>query len=464
MITCINPIKKGKNCQMVGSGYSRTEVLKEPLIKSAFLPILISKMKISRIVFTLVLALVLFGRETAHAQDGEGENSIYAPFVSQIKTEMKNNLIRLSWLDSPDARGSVHIFRSETPFDETGPLAWKSSDLRRIIPNIEVPYGVQSYIDEIDNGGIWYYFIAATDETGRRYETFIQNTNTIGINTEGYFGSVPAMAGESSEIRNLEAVIRGDGVMISFETADESQGMVLYRSVDLITETRDLLKAVIVQSGISSPYMDYPVPGIPYYYALITEEELIQGKVGIKHGQNTTRQPLEISSAHRVGLRVPPGIRSIPLPMISVNSVSSMGGSAADAPIPTPLSRRAEAASSGLTSSNRSKTTPPKAPRAFNQDLQPPEEGGEEYSLRAIVQGPFLKRDWEASRTEFNRFLSLPRSGAAESRTRFYLGQSYYYAEDYWNALFEFLLVQNNYPQEANEWIQATLTALAKKN
>jgi hypothetical protein len=72
---------------------------------------------------------------------------VFTPFVSGIKAEPRNNLIRLSWVDSPDAGGLVYIYRASTPFDDVSSYT--------LIRPIEVPYGVQSYIDEIEGGGDW---------------------------------------------------------------------------------------------------------------------------------------------------------------------------------------------------------------------------------------------------------------------------------------------------------------------
>ncbi|MDR1318069.1 MAG: hypothetical protein LBJ90_00460, partial [Treponema sp.] len=64
--------------------------------------------------------------------------------------------------------------------------------------------------------------------------------------------------------------------------------------------------------------------------------------------------------------------------------------------------------------------------------------------------------------TELVRYLSLPHSVNVEARARFYLGQTYYYTGKNREALIEFLFVQSWYPNEANEWIEATLAAIVQ--
>jgi hypothetical protein len=392
---------------------------------------------------------------------------VFTPFVTGIKTEPRNNLVRLSWTDSPDATGSVYIYRSPTPFDDANSYT--------LIRPIEVPYGAQSYIDEVADGGDWYYFIASSDTEGRRYDIMLPYNNTASVSLEYPEEEVVIFEPEPEDepvssparrrrvwngITNLRAIVRGDGVEITFDTGGNSGIPVLYRSVTPITANRSILDAVIVQSGIDSPYMDYPVPGIAYYYALITEDELFSGNMEIQPGINATRDPVEIPSGYRVGLRSSPGIRSIPLPLISVNRVSSTG---TENSAPVPLSPRAEQAVSGIKPSENFSKIPFKAPRAFKDDLEVPSGGGEEYILKNIVQGPFLRRSWEEARENLTEFLSLPRSSSAENRARFYLGQAYYYSGSYREALFEFLLIRDVFPAESGEWVQAALTAMIKK-
>jgi hypothetical protein len=113
--------------------------------------------------FTVIIpALVAPG--VLYSQSGSGD-SIFAPFISQLSVETKNNLIRLSWLDSRDVRGPVYIFRSSQPF-RPGPLPGN-------IEPVEVPYRTQSYVDETEGSGTVHYFVAASDERGRRYDIFI---------------------------------------------------------------------------------------------------------------------------------------------------------------------------------------------------------------------------------------------------------------------------------------------------
>jgi hypothetical protein len=210
------------------------------------------------------------------------------------------------------------------------------------------------------------------------------------------------------------------------------------------------------------PYTDYPVPGIPYYYAAVFEDDLIQGRVEIFPGRNATIHPVEIApEGNRIGLPGPQGsIRSMPLPLISVYNAVPGSDTYSEIPTPVPLGPEAVKAVGDI---QKVTVDPPalKKPRAFRRDLEPP-AGGEESLLRTIVQGPFIKQDWQTSQAELLRYLSLPRSNLSEARARFYLGQTYYFSGSHREALFEFLLVQPQYPEEARDWIEAVLDRIIR--
>jgi hypothetical protein len=415
---------------------------------------------------SLMLAFLLLPAAAFSQENGvfAGEDT-FDPLVSDLKAESKNNLIRLTWEDSRDARGPVYIYRSDTPFNTARPGFGKP-------PPVEVPYGVEYYIDETETTGTIYYFIAASDGDGNRYDILLPAGNSIRVDISDLpFSERPVLSEEPKPlglhrgIYALETTVLGEEVTISFLVNFPGRDLVLYRSVQPITRTTDLLSAVIVQSGLSSPFTDYPVPGIQYYYAVIFEDELIRGRVGIYPGHNATQRPVEVKSASgRVGL---PGakadIRSMPLPLMSLNyAVPGLEGLAEAPAKPVPLS---PAARQALESQRPTEPRPgpKKKPRAFSQDLDAEPAAGEEQALKVIVRGYFLGEDWENSCIELRRYLSLHHTAGIAARARFYLAQSLYFSPSYGEALREFLLVKDFFPQEANEWIKASLAALVEQ-
>jgi hypothetical protein len=394
---------------------------------------------------------------SAFAQTGAAE-SVFAPFVSQLSVETRNNLARLSWIDSPDIRGPVYIFRAPQPF-ETG----------RIPENIrpqEVPYGTQSFIDETEGTGRVYYFVAASDGLGQRYDIVIPYNNTISVTINGS-DTARVSPPEGQNLRPVESGLFGletragdEGVHITYRTAGGRRNIVLYRSVQPLRNTADLLRAVIIYSGAPAPFTDYPAPGIPYYYAVIFEDEQLQGTMGLIPGHNASIEPVEINAAAGMAGPAEPArpIRAMPLPLISVYNVVPGSDGFSGAPAAVPLGPDAAKALEAIPRPD-SGPPPKKKARAFSRDLEAP-AAGEDSRLRAIVQETFVKQDWQGARTELLNYLSLPPPPLVEARARFYLGQACYFTGRNREALIEFLMIQSQYPREAREWIDAVLTAM----
>ena len=390
--------------------------------------------------------LLFFAAFGLYAQNSSLEQSVFSPFVSQLTAEIRNNLVRLSWIDSRDVRGPVYIFRSLRPFD--------SASLQGIRP-ITIPYGTEYYVDETEGDAVFYYFVAASDINGQRYDIFIPYTNAISAGSSirrtdtkaPVSGQQPqdAQTTQTSNISGLTAYADGERVVIAFTVSGNMKNVILYRTTQPVRRIQDLLRAVIVRSSRSSPVIDYPDPGFSYYYALLFEDDISRGTVDIRPGQNATIYPVEIAGAASL---IPPEIRSIPLPSMSVINTATEGAYAQQPnPIPAETPKAEE---------SRPAAPPQKRPRVFARDLEI-SAGGEESVLQTIVQGPIARREWQTAREQLIKYLSLPRSAATEARARFYLGQSYYFTGQNREALTEFMFVRDSYPNEAAEWIEAAL-------
>lgn len=378
------------------------------------------------------------------------QERVFAPFVSRLTADVKNNLVRLSWIDSLDVKGPVTIFSSDNPID---PSVIGLSSKRK---PIQVAYGVQSYVDEADYN-IRYYFAAASDENGRIYYLAIPFNNVVTVNMQDVLGRDQAGAAKADRDFSLRAVVQEESVIVSFNT-DGHSNLVLYRSIQPIRKMEDLLNAVIIQAFVTSPFIDYSVPGIPYYYAVVPQEALISGDVKILPGDNATITPVTTSlSQYGMNRGNSALIRPIPLPLISLSAL--IGSNSVFNASPQKLSPAAEQALMDVKRPEIPTLT--KKPRAFKEDMKTP-ISGEEYTLRSIIQTAFAKRDWVAAREQLTRFISLSHDADAESRARFYLGQVYYFLNTPRESLFEFLMIKTKYPEEAPEWISAVLEMLIK--
>jgi hypothetical protein len=376
----------------------------------------------------------------------------YVPYVSGISVEARNNLIRLTWVDSPDARGPVFIFRSTRPFSGIIP-----ANIRPVI----VRYGEQYFVDDIDDMENLYYFVAASDASGQRFDIILPWINSISLiipqmqeDTSVTGLTVPQEAAES--IHNITAVQDGERVIITFIASemDLERNAILYRSTNPIQQPQDLLNAVIVQSAIRSPFVDFPVPGLSWFYAIIYEDEISSGNMGIRPGINATVSAVTIYSDQNQER----SLRPIPLPILTLRNTLPDNFFIADIPGEIPLSIE----SRNMLRGTQMPVKVPlelRRPRIFSVDLVAP-TGGEESALFQIIMEYFVKFEWENSRVSLQHYLSLPRSREIEARARFYLGQSLYYTGNYREALMEFLSFRSFHLAEANTWIEAVLAAM----
>ncbi|MCL2800928.1 MAG: hypothetical protein FWD28_04135 [Treponema sp.] len=379
----------------------------------------------------------------------------FTPYVSQIRVEARDNLIRLTWIDSPDVRGPVYIFRSARPFSGSIP-----ANLRPVI----VRYGEQSFVDDTDDMQNLYYFIAASDTAGQRYDIILPriNSTSLILAQSQDDETVYLSAGESAQIQegiyNLRADQNEDRVIITFEASDQfdeqRRNAILYRSTQPVQRPQDLLNAVIVRSRITSPFIDYPVPGLVWYYAVIYEDEIASGDMGIKPGINATVNPVIITGDYAAER----SLRPIPLPVMTLHNTVPQSFFITEIPGKVPLSAQTESIINSAQMPGKPQLEL-KRPRVFAVDLVAP-TGGEESALFQIVTEYFTAFEWEAARTNLQRYLSLPRSREVEARARFYLGQTLYFTANYREALMEFLTFRSFHLPEANSWIEAVLSAM----
>jgi hypothetical protein len=385
------------------------------------------------------------------AQDG-----VFAPFVSRLTADVKNGLVRLSWIDSPDAKGPVTVYSSDNPIN---PLTVGSAPEKE---PIQVPYGAQFYIDETDYT-IRHYFVAASDEDGKSYYLSIPFNNILMVNMQDFLETrqdepAPTVAAVTVDADfSLRAFIQGENIAVSFNPSGYSD-LVLYRSIQPIRRMEDLSNAVVIHEDAASPLIDYTIPKISYYYAIVPQEILASGYVKIIPGNNATISPVIAPlSQYGLGRGSNAFMRSIPLPIMSIPALIGRY-TVSDAP-PHVLSPAAERALMDIKETEKPMVT--KKPRAFKKDLEAP-TNGEESALCYIMQNAFAKRDWITAREQLVRFLTLPHAADVEARARFYLGQAYYFLDMPRESLFEFLMIRREYPQEASEWINAILRILTE--
>jgi hypothetical protein len=365
--------------------------------------------------------------------------------VSDIRLEMRSSLIKVLWKDSTLNTGPVYVYRSSAP------LAGVEPDY---LPQpVEVPYGAESYITEADDSGAVYFFIVSSDSTGKRCFDFITNLNAVSVQISPdskSFGQGYPVGLSSAEI-TLWAEVNKDAVRLNFDGDDKSKTTIIYRSTKPFRRIQDILSAVTVQSGATQPVVDHPLPGIPYYYVVVYEEELAQGAANIVPGKNATTEGVTATGGSQE--ITGESLRKLPLPVLSLPELTPWSNAGLGRP-----KALSAAASAALKKVSPSLERPPyrkQEPFIFPEESENMRNSDPSLSLIALS---YIKaNDWEQAMEELNYFLALSNKPEAEARAHFYLGEAYYFLDRPRDALLEFLLARDLYPTESAAWVQENL-------
>ena len=456
----------------------------------------------------LTILFFLLRQSAAAAQE---KNAIFAPFVSRLQAQVSGMNVSLSWTDSPSLRGPVYIYRAQQAFSG------------RIPPEAmcaEVYYGRANYSEAVPAKGTWYYLVVAGDESRQKYEMIIPYNNMVEVNIDGssqaqlvhaanfsapmtsiekfreesqkagyanqYVYRAPASetwnAGQPVSIPSstlmltaLAAVPEDSGIRLTFVSAHPSKSVVIYRNILPIQRISDLLSSDVVQlPGAKSPVLDQVRSGVPYYYAVVYEEDLRAGAAYIAPGYNATLYPAVF---HQSAALSP--VRETPLAPAASYSGGGGGGLPPNA-VGDKLSAEAAAAlSTGnwtapIPYQQPSSAAPPARqpsypsappanagiePQVFSQDLQAAPPGSDEYRLQSIVKSSFTWRNWPQAIGDLQNLVSTTAHQGVRNRARFYLGQAYYFTGSYGHAAAEFRAVQAHFPNETAFWIPLTSSA-----
>jgi hypothetical protein len=428
--------------------------------------------------FCFLLFALFWALDTAFSQT---KDIIFAPFVSGLRADVNGRQVRLSWTDSESVKGPVYIYRSVQPYQNNSV---------NINQTAEVAYGLQTYTDNLPSDGKWYYFVAASDQTARKYDLVIPFNNTIevvaDIRNENYtqafsrsqqgipepyqrpYGNTSPSTPYYSQldgiiqppargsITGITAAANGTGIEIRFHAADSSKNAVLYRNIKPMRNFSDLITSTVVALNIRSPYMDYTTPGVPYYYAVIYEDDIKTGQGEIFPGSNATFIPAEISPNQRPAVSGSNTSNSA----YTGNSAGSTGGVYAT-PNQNPNAVNPQAPYQTYPYQTN-ETLTIRDPRVFNRDMQTSGDP-DDQRLALIIQGPFMWRNWPAARESLTEFIIDTSNSDAAERARFYLAQCWYFIGDIRMALSTFLKLQQIYPEETAIWIKASLNKLAER-
>lgn len=412
----------------------------------------------------IALALALgFGA----AAQGSGADTVFAPYPSRLRVGVREDLVLISWEDSPDLSSGYVIFRHGAE-----PSADNFADAVMIG---DAESGSPAFEYRPPDDRPYYYFVLGRSESGV-YEVFIplRNASLAPIRAEAA-ASRPATASSGAAapqpsalpVSGVTARVEGDAVRIGY-VADSSLGrLVLYRGTVPFRDAQALLSATIaaVLPAGSSDYVDYPIPGIEYYYALVPERELLGGRLGVEPGRNATQRPVLIPAGlYRVGLPSSTSYaRSAPLPfLVLTRRVTDADPLIREdlAPQARPVSAATEKAIASLVASaGLAPSYSRPAITIFPEDLKT--SPSSDFSLYTISAGSLARGSYEQAARELNLYLSLPRSPAATARARFYRGQALAMTGAWREAFFELLRAEDSHYLAVQPWLDYVLYKLS---
>lgn len=444
-----------------------------------------------RKVFLFLLLLIVassgFAQETG--------NEIFVPFVSKLKAKADESQILITWRNPKNLEGTILLFRHSSEIDQ--------DNLTDAVPIARLTADQESYQDTPPEAGPYYYAVLIEDPSGTIQKLFIPFRNKT--SQAARISLPPPMENAATRITGIQAMVKGDSVQVVFETSNPDRDLLLFRSNSPMNSTEELLEAFAplqLEAG-TTRFVDYPIPGVESYYAVIDIEMFKLGKQVLVAGENTTDQ----------GVVVPLEVPRVALPPVSTQKPGSDGEAAAEQPptekpiaqavgppqessvqpgrwagvqpgrqagelalaaTPLPYLQLAEDSGSIFSFPQRWEDLDPQTQAAVSRvlasttPLRPsqtavvilPEDkdeptAGESASLHNILQEHLLAGDYAGAESKLQGFLNLRRSPYTEARVRFYLAQAYYFQGLYEEALLEFVLSQGQLYTPVQPWLES---------
>ncbi|MDA8410328.1 MAG: hypothetical protein M0001_08050 [Treponema sp.] len=388
-------------------------------------------------------ALALIALLPVAAQD----QKVLSPLPSRFRAAINGSEIVLTWEASVDPAGGWQLYRSAGAFSEASFA--RAQALQKVAPALrKLSYSPPDSTP-------WFYALLPLDASGKPTIAFMpgKTVTAVAISVSVAAASNPIIPPPSKGIHNFIVAVGKGSLTLGFSISPGTGNVLVYRSLSPFSEPASLLSANLIATipETTLSFIDYPVPGLSYYYALVKESDLKDGSVNFGTGSDSASiGPVGIAaSAESLPLPETSALsRSYPLPSWLFAKPGDPGLGVRSAAI-APQTEKAIAAILG--------PFPKKNPTipAFTllKEDRTQARGGEEYALSLILRGPLKVSDWKSAIDQLQRYLSLNRSPAVASRAHFYLGQAYAMTGRYRDSFFEFLLARDFHAAETRPWL-----------
>jgi hypothetical protein len=414
-----------------------------------------------RLIFLAVGVLFCLGPAVFAQDEGTDDlnRDVFAPFVSRLRVAVRDPQVRITWRDSEDlSDGSYLVYR------HTDEINQNTLDAATLVATVEP--GVETYLDTPLEEGNYYYAVIAAEADGRTYPIFVPFRNKT-------LRPVAVTRLESEEdlaasVYDIDARAQDMTVVLVFTPSRSGRTLAVYRSTAPFSELESIGDATLLQEIESSSrrFVDYPAPGVSYYYGVFDTVLIERGSLEVVEGANALPSAVQISlpSQQGIAIQIPRATkRPAPLPILQLISGLQSGERLATPDIP-------RSATAGLLPPSAERAVrqllahTPERPRFAPEPVILPEERagtgeGVQQTLAGIVNGEFAGGDYARAVDLMRILLMLPIGTELEQRVRFYLGQALYFDGRREPAIMEFVIAADgDLYSSAKPWMDGILT------
>ncbi len=412
---------------------------------------------------TCILVGFTFLGVPAGAQEAARDDTnqeVFAPFVSRLRVAVRDPQIRLTWRDSTDLTdGSYRVYRHSRE------ITAETIDDAELVAEIQP--GVETYLDTPDQEGSYYYAVLAAEPDGRTYPILVPFRNKTLRPVE-----VTRMATEeelAAEIAGIRAQAQDSSIVVVFDPSRNERTLSVYRSTEPFESLDSVSDATLLDEidSTNRRFIDYPVPGVDYYYGVFDRVLIERDSVEVTTGGNVLAEPVRIAleSQPVTRISIPPATkRRAPLPILRITTGIQSGEPLSTPDVPRPGTARPLASTTESAIEELLSRTPPAEEFLPEPRILPLERSGEgtgvAQTLSRVITGEFSDQNYDRAAELLETILQISMSAEQERRIRFYLGQALYFEDQNERAFMQFLMASESEElyTETRPWIDGILT------
>lgn len=389
--------------------------------------------------------LHVLGAQTAGAES----STVRTP--SRVRAAELDGEVLVTWRDATGYEGTYQVWRSSSEFE-----AGVFEESPELFLAGTVSSGVESLIDRPATPGTYHYAVTNDLETPYLIEqrNFLPRPVRVTMTAE--------QAQEPVTVRQLSVEVQNGSAILRFEPSRHGRRLAVYAATTALTNVEDLQRAVRlgVFDSDQLEYRDYPVPGVPTYYAVLDAEQVISGVSELVPRQNATEQPVRVAlgsvrpetGAPQVGAR-----REAPIPLLRMPWLPASQGYALNLnQAPAELDAETQQALASILAEHGSPQRVPPEPMVLPGDRDA-SDSGLRSSLTTVLAGPFARSEWAVAESQLSNLLTIVSTPTQRARVQFYRGQCLFFLGRYNEASLAFVDARGHLFTESQPWLDAAL-------